>query len=567
MWQQILDMLPVGIIVYDNNNAIAHINNLAREILDYDRSLPGVLVNTIEVAKITVNDKIYVTRRVNLDGGLAKSAILLIDITDWHFYWDELKEQRELIKELEDTFNSSFDEIYVIDGDGVTKRINQAGETNYGVPVEQLLGKNVRDLEREGFYNPSVSKLVLQERKRLTITQKTIQGKHLIATGNPTFDEKGDIVRIVVNSRDISELFNLKKQLEVTEQLVENYRRQLLKLSEEKINNFELIAQSQQMKRVLEIVDNVAKVDSTVLIMGESGVGKGVMASRLHKLSKRAGGAYLTISCGAIPEQLLESELFGYEGGAFTGARKEGKKGLLELASGGTVFLDEITELSLNLQVKLLQAIQEKKLMRVGGSKYIDIDVRFVAATNRDIQRMVEEGQFREDLYYRLNVIPIIIPPLRYRQEDIPVLINYFLEKLNCKYEKDKIISSEAVEVLCNYNWPGNVRELENLVERLLVTKECSEITVGHLPDYIFDGKSRFPNRVYVVDVCPLKEAVEELEKQLVTIAYKRYKNTYKIAEALEINQSTAVRKIQKYQLSPTSEQRQAFRKARQRKN
>lgn len=556
MWQQILDLLPVGIIVYDNNNAIAHINNLAREILDCDKSLPGVIENTIEVAKITVNEKIYVTRRINLAGGPAQSAVLIIDITDWHFYWDELKEQRDMIKELEDTFNSSFDEIYVIDGSGVTKRINQAGETYYGVPVEQLLGKNVDDLEREGFYNPSVSKLVLQERKRITITQKTIQGKHLIATGNPIFNEKGEIIRIVVNSRDISELFNLRKQLEDTEQLVESYRRQLLKLSEEKVHSFELIAQSQQMKRVLEMVDNVAKVDSTVLIMGESGVGKGVVASRLHKLSKRAGGPYITISCGAIPEHLLESELFGYEGGAFTGARKEGKKGLLELASGGTVFLDEITELSLNLQVKLLQAIQEKKLMRVGGSKYIDIDVRFVAATNRDIQRMVQEGQFREDLYYRLNVIPIIIPPLRYRQEDIPVLINYFLDKLNCKYEKDKSISVEAVEVLCNYNWPGNVRELENLVERLLVTKECSEIAVGHLPDYIFDGKSRLPNRVYVVDVCPLKEAVEELEKQLVTIAYKRYKNTYKIAEALEINQSTAVRKIQKYQLSPTSEQR-----------
>lgn len=563
MWQKILDMLPVGIIIYDDSSAIVGINKLAEEILDYDKALVSVIENTIEAAKITVNDKIYVTRRIRMDGEPALTAVLLVDISGWNFYWDELNEQRELIKELEDTFNSSFDEIYVIDGSGVTRRINQAGVTNYGVPVEQLLGKSVIDLEREGYYNPSVCRMVFQEKKRLTITQKTIKGKHLIATGNPIFNENGEIIRIVVNSRDISELLNLKKQLEDTEQLAESYRRQLLKLSEEKINSYELIAQSQQMKRVLEMVDNVAKVDSTVLIMGESGVGKGVVASRLHKLSKRANGPYVTISCGAIPEHLLESELFGYEGGAFTGARREGKKGLLELASGGTVFLDEITELSLNLQVKLLQVIQEKKLIRVGGGKYIDVDIRFVAATNRDIQRMVQEGQFREDLYYRLNVIPIIIPPLRYRQEDIPVLINYFLEKLNCKYDKDKIISSEAIEVLCSYNWPGNVRELENLVERLLVTKECSEIAVGHLPDYIFDGKSRFPNRVYVVDICPLKEAVEELEKQLVTIAYNRYKNTYKIAEALDINQSTAVRKIQKYQLSATSGQRQAFKRSR----
>ncbi|MGQ9826170.1 MAG: sigma-54 interaction domain-containing protein, partial [Desulfotomaculales bacterium] len=326
-------------------------------------------------------------------------------------------------------------------------------------------------------------------------------------------------------------------------------RRQLLKLSQEKIKSSEVVARSQQMKRVLEMVDKVAQVDSTVLIMGESGVGKGVVASRLHRLSRRAGGPFITINCGAIPEPLLESELFGYEGGAFTGARKEGKKGLLELADGGTVFLDEITDLPLNLQVKLLQVIQEKKLIRVGGSRYRDVDIRFVAATNRDIQRMVAEGSFREDLYYRLNVIPVIIPPLRYRREDIPALIEYFLNQLNAKYETGKKFSPEAMKFLAGYNWPGNVRELENLVERLVVTTEGNEIGVGHLPEYIFEGGSRSQSRVYVLDICPLKEAMEEVERQLLTMAYGRLKNTYKVADALAINQSTVVRKIQKYRL------------------
>ncbi|MEW6275361.1 MAG: sigma 54-interacting transcriptional regulator [Bacillota bacterium] len=461
---------------------------------------------------------------------------------------------------MEDIFNSSYDEIFVIDGKGITKRINKVGETYYGVPVEQMIGKNIIELEKEGYFTPSVTRLVFQEKKRVTITQKTKSGKHLIVTGNPIFNENGEIVRVVVNSRDVSELLNLRKQLEDTEQLVESYRQQLLKLSREKIQSHEVVARSPQMKRVLEMVDKVAQVDSTVLIMGESGVGKGVVASRLHKLSRRAGGPFITINCGAIPEQLLESELFGYEGGAFTGARKEGKKGLLELANGGTVFLDEITDLPLSLQVKLLQVIQEKKLIRVGGNKYVDVDIRFVAATNRDIQRMVAEGSFREDLYYRLNVIPVIIPPLRYRQEDIPALIEHFLGQLNARYETGKKFSAEALEILKNYHWPGNVRELENLAERLLVTTEGSEIGVGHLPEYIFEGKSRSPNRVYILDICPLKDAMEELEKQLVAMAYARLKNTYKVADALAINQSTVVRKIQKYQLVPSPDRRRGRR-------
>jgi len=302
-------------------------------------------------------------------------------------------------------------------------------------------------------------------------------------------------------------------------------------------------------------------VDSTVLIMGEPGVGKGVISSRLHKLSKRSNGQFITVNCGAVPEHLLESELFGCEDGASNGTRKGVKKGLLELADGGTVFFDDITELPLSLQVKLLRVIQEQKLMRVGGNKYISVDIRFVAAANRDIQRLVEQGRFREDLYYRLNVIPIIIPPLRYRQEDIPALIEYFLEKLNIKYGTNKKFSREAIEVLRNYNWPGNVRELENLVERLQVTKEGNEISVSHLPEYIFESNSRFPNRIYVLDICPLKEAVEELEKQLVTIAYNRLQNTYKVAEALAINQSTVVRKIQKYKLLSSRERKGIKRK------
>lgn len=562
-----MNLLSVGMIVFGQRKEVIAINQRACDLLgfNYDENkenylslisrspLGDYLVNGCKPGnyRMKMDNREFVVIVQNINNGSIDSIISLVDISEWDFYWRELEEQKELAKEIEGIFNSSYDEIFVSDGKGIIKRINKVGESYYGVPVESMVGKSVFELEKKGYFNPSVTKLVFRERKRVTITQKTKSGKHLIATGNPIFDENGEITRVVINSRDVSELLNLRKQLEDTEQLVESYRQQLLKLSQEKIRLNELIAQSSQMKRILEMVDQVAQVDSSVLIMGESGVGKGVVASRLHSLSKRSGGPFITIKCGAIPEHLLESELFGYEGGAFTGAQIEGKRGLLELASGGTLFLDEITELSLRLQVKLLQVIQEKRLVRLGGSKFIDVDIRFVATTIRDIQRMVAEGLFREDLYYDLNVIPIIIPPLRYRQEDISVLIDYFLDRVNSKYEKNKKFSPEAKEILLNYNFPGNVRELENLVERLLVTNEGNEITVDFLPEYLFEEHNRSINRVNVLDICHLKEAVEELEKQLISMAYTRFKNTYKVAEVLAINQSTVVRKIKKYRLMP----------------
>ncbi|MCL6560032.1 MAG: sigma 54-interacting transcriptional regulator, partial [Firmicutes bacterium] len=298
---------------------------------------------------------------------------------------------------------------------------------------------------------------------------------------------------------------------------------------------------------LLDLVEKIALVDSTVLITGESGVGKGVIAAKIHKLSKRQAGPFIAINCCAIPANLLESELFGYEPGAFTGARKEGKKGLIQLGDGGTVFLDEVAELPLNLQVKLLHVIEQKVIIRVGGSKQINVNVRFIAATNRDIKQMVKDGSFREDLYYRLNVIPLTIQPLRYRSDDIIPLIEHFLNIYNARYGTSKKFSPEARDILAKYHWPGNVREVENIVERMLVTTESGDILPVHLPDYIINASESPNNRVYVLDLCPLNEAIEQLEKQLIQKAYERYCNTYLMADALRINQSTVVRKMKRY--------------------
>lgn len=548
-------------------------NRAAEDLLGVERSavagrqigdvLPAALVEQLwpqdgspSGRKVEINGRKVAVQVNPLVGeeGAGGTMLVLQDIS----LCESLREAKE---ELEAIFNSSYDEIYVVDGEGYTRRVNKIGESYYGVEVEKIIGKHYSEMEEEGYFNPSVSRRVFEERRRVTMVQHTKTGKTLIVTGNPVFDDSGRITRIVVNSRDVSELINLKQRLEDTEQLVDNYRRLVMYLRQEKLENTEIIAASPQMKQVLDLVDRVAQVDSTILITGESGVGKGVVASRIHRLSKRHKGPFITINCGAIPENLLESELFGYEPGAFTGARREGKKGLIEMGDGGTVFLDEVADLPLNLQVKLLQVIQEKKLMRVGGSQQIAVNVRFIAATNRDVQKMVREGLFREDLYYRLNVVPVTIPPLRYRKEDIVPLIEHFVNKFNLKYDMNKHFSPEVLDVLVKYHWPGNVREVENLVERLMVTTDSNLIETVHIPDYIINSNGELPGRVYVLGICPLKQAVDEVERQLIMLASQRCKTTYEMASALQVNQSTIVRKIQKYRVHPTGSKQKKFMK------
>jgi transcriptional regulator with PAS, ATPase and Fis domain len=282
-----------------------------------------------------------------------------------------------------------------------------------------------------------------------------------------------------------------------------------------------------------------------VLILGESGVGKEMVANLIHETSDRKNSPFIKVNCGAIPENLLESELFGYEGGAFTGAKKEGKMGLFELANKGTLFLDEIAEMPLALQVKLLRVLQEREVMRVGGVKPVAVNVRIIAATNRNLHEDVQKGNFREDLYYRLNVIPLSILPLRERREDILPLASYFIEQFNQKYLTKKTLSAETAEAFELYNWPGNVRELQNIVERLIVMSDGDEIQHLHLPEEITNLSSN-RDKVQVLDILPLKECMEMAEKQLLRLAKQKYSSTVKIADALQVNQSTISRKLQK---------------------
>jgi len=307
-----------------------------------------------------------------------------------------------------------------------------------------------------------------------------------------------------------------------------------------------MVAYSPAMESVIALMQKVSSVSSTVLITGASGVGKEVVARYIHRTGNRSCEPFVKINCAAIPETLLESELFGYEEGAFTGARRSGKPGLIELASGGTLFLDEITEMPMALQAKLLQVLQEKCLVRVGGTRQIRVDARVIAATNRDIERAVKEGRFRNDLYYRLNVIPIRVPSLVERAGDIAPLTYHFLEKWGARYGRPHQISREAREALDKYSWPGNVRELENMLEFLVVTVDAPVIGIEHIPAHIRSARGQDAAAVRVSGIMPLRRAVEEVERQLIERASETCPSTYAIARALGVNQSTIVRKIQR---------------------
>ncbi len=312
----------------------------------------------------------------------------------------------------------------------------------------------------------------------------------------------------------------------------------------------EVIGKSEEIERVFGLVDKVADTDSTILVCGESGTGKELVARAIHYRSSRSNAPFVSINCGALPENLLESELFGHVKGSFTGAIKD-KDGLFKVASGGTFFLDEVGETSPAIQVKLLRVLQEREIIPVGGTSSIKVSARLIAATNADLEKAVHSETFRADLYYRLNVIPIMIPPLRHRRDDIPLLVNHFLKMNSEKTRKNKTISDEAMELLKNYDWPGNVRELENIIERAVILQDGDRVDLCDLPDKIrLQSKEK---RKIVMDKAQM--TLEELEKEyLISVLEESNWQKKKASSILGINASTLYRKIQRYGLDRDKE-------------
>lgn len=498
--------------------------------------------------KHTINGYTIITNRAPIikDGKIIGATAVFQDISEIEKLNNELQITKSSLEEIESIIESSYDGIMIADNEGKVLMVNSAWEHICGMKREEVVGERTKDLVNQGFYNKSAVETTLRTGKTSTVMLKMTSGKNkgqkILGTGTPQFDKNGNLVKVIANIRNITELIDLKTQLEQTKELTQKYSSEIMEMRRLNQKFPDIIAVSSEMQATMEMVSRAAEVDATVLITGESGVGKELIAKYLHKLSSRNEKPFIKINCAAIPANLLESELFGYMPGAFTGANKQGKIGLFELANEGTLLLDEIGEMPFELQAKLLRALQSKEVFRIGGKESIQIDTRILAATNRNLKEMMQRGDFREDLYYRLNIINIDLFPLRKRIADIPPLIMYLLEKYNKKHKRDKSISMQTVDALIEYQWPGNVRELENLVERLVVLTDEKDIQIYHLPEsYRTSNTPDFS--VSVNGILPLKTAVAEVEKQLLIKAKQKYGSTRKMAKALGVDQSTIVRK------------------------
>lgn len=467
-------------------------------------------------------------------------------LLDYSIINGDEEELRYRVKQLYGILESSHDGIFLTDGDANTIFINKAYEKIAGIKREQILGKNMGFLEKKGVVSKSSTLMVLKNKKSVTIEQEFKNGKKVLVSSSPIADEKGDIAMVVTNVRDVTELYELKSELEKKIELTQKYYLELELMRRHIHENSDIIAVDQKMIEVLEAAGKVSKVDTTVLLLGETGAGKEVVAKFIHRNSNRSDKAFIKVNCGAIPENLIESELFGYEKGAFTGANREGKIGIFELADKGTIFLDEIGELPLDMQVKLLRVLQEEEIKRVGGTSTIKVDVKVIAATNRNLKEMVDSKQFRADLYYRLNIIPIRLPPLKERLEDIEPLILYFLGILNEKYNMNKTISQGALNCLKQYEWPGNVRELRNIIERVSIMCPGDRIMTEDLP--IAGITSCEPDKFVLYNTnLSMKDAVEKLEASMIESAFEKHGNVRAAAKELGIDASTFVRKRQRY--------------------
>ncbi|WP_025749780.1 sigma-54 interaction domain-containing protein [Priestia megaterium] len=546
--EELIEEFPFSIVIYQKDLQIRIANKRAG-------SLPNVFYQNEEIKRQVqrcFSQEDNSKERVQVIDGHKKyiqfyymSELELVSVLIMDDYITEYEKYKSESMDLKAIFETSYDVMYVSDGEGNTIRASSGCLELWGKKENELIGRNVIDLEKEGIYTPSITRLVLEQKKKVSAIQTTKEGRRLMVVGTPIKNEQGEVIRVINASRDITEVSQMQSEISEMKRLIAGYKQELMELKKDKTEKVKLISYSKKMEKTLELARRVANVDSTVLILGESGVGKEMVANLIHETSDRKNSPFIKVNCGAIPENLLESELFGYEGGAFTGAKKEGKMGLFELANKGTLFLDEIAEMPLALQVKLLRVLQEREVMRVGGVKPVAVNVRIIAATNRNLHEDVQKGNFREDLYYRLNVIPLSILPLRERREDILPLASYFIEQFNQKYLTKKALSAETAEAFELYNWPGNVRELQNIVERLIVMSDGDEIQHLHLPEEITNLSSN-KDKVQVLDILPLKECMEMAEKQLLRLAKQKYSSTVKIADALQVNQSTISRKLQK---------------------
>jgi PAS domain S-box-containing protein len=567
IFKAICDSSFFAVLATDREGYILYMNDQAKEILDFhedfnarpmhiskydSKSWEGfkAVIETGErqvgVPLLVSSSRHVVTTRSPIlwNGEVIGVMSVFQDMAAYEQISERLSKYKKRATEVESIIESSYDGIYVTDGDANTIQVNSAYEKISGIRKDEVIGRNMQELVDEGFFDESATLKVLETRRSVTLNQKMKTGVEVLVTGNPIFDDEGKIKMVVTNVRDLTDLVELNRQLERSRAMKGAYKERLQELQRSTAGGDSLVMASEEMLYVYEMVERVSDTDATVLIYGETGVGKDRVSEEIHNKSTRAEkGIFVKINCGAIPETLLESELFGYESGAFTGAKKEGKAGLFEVADGGTLFLDEVESMPMILQSKLLRVLQNFEITRVGGTKPKKVDVRLICASNQDLKDLIDKKEFRADLYYRLNVVPIYIPPLRERREDIPYLVNMFLNRFNRRYGKKKTLGKEVYDLLREYAWPGNVREVANLIERMVVVTSTDNITAYHLP-------LEFDRRARMSDLCPgetLKDHLDHVERAVIKNALKTHGNARRAAPHLGLDPSTLTRKIKKF--------------------
>lgn len=551
--------IPNGIIVVNKENVIIYVNRAAAELLEKepqdilnrraDEVIPhSCLHKILQTGKTEITEKqqinhytVITTRSpILLNDQIIGAVAIFQDISSIEKISKELNEVKELQEKLNLVLQSVTDLIgltdekgdFIFSNEGMDKLLKKReGKRN----IREIIGKT-------GWED-----LIRRRNPFMKVTKH--KGQSFITKVNPVIVEK-EIRGTVATMTPLDDVKQLLEKIDIMEQRTRYLEQELSKHKGLSSAFHKIIGNSETLKDALTIADKVAKTHSTVLITGESGTGKELVARAIHEASPRKNHPFIRVNCAAIPPQLMESELFGYEKGAFTGAYKT-HRGKFELADKGTIFLDEIGDLNLELQGKLLRVLQEKEIVRIGGFSTIHLDVRVIAATNRDLAKMVEEGTFREDLYYRLNVVPIHLPPLRARKEDIPLLVEAFRVELNARLGKNiKGYEKGFIEALCNYHWPGNIRELQNIMERLFNLADGDYLLCKDLPHYISNPHAPDSSKGQEETIVLSKDKpLHEYEKQIFAYACQFYPSFNQLAKSLGITHKTAASKIRKYKL------------------
>jgi PAS domain S-box-containing protein len=562
----LLDSCHNGVVVINTEGLVTLYNKAARKIFnDGERPVVGEhfkdvrpetwpdLKRVLETGQPQIGRKIELPQAtiianrspITVDGSVVGVVSVFQDISEYEKIISELRAYQQVRRELEAIFESSYDGLYITDGRANTIRVNSAYERITGLSAQTLIGRNMRDLVKEKVFDYSSTLEVLKEKKPVTLVQRIKGQKEVMVTGSPIFGENNHIAFVVTNVRDITELNRLRADLadarRISSKMYEYFREH--KELEHALDK--IVVKSPKMIQAIRKAIKVAGSGTSVILYGESGVGKSMLADLIHQMSPRKDRPLVRINCGAIPESLIESELFGYDRGAFTGAAQGGKAGLMEAAHSGSLVLDEVAELSLSVQVKLLEAIERKTFIRLGATRPTQVDVRIIAATHQNLEDRVKGGLFRKDLYYRLNGVPIEIPPLRDRSEDIaPIALNV-LGMLNQTQGTRKRMAPEVLDCLQKYAYPGNVRELVHIIERVFTMSEKEVIEAGELPAEVLSTAPVIP-RLGSGDMT-LARALDMFEEHLIRDVLKRSGSPHEAAQTLGVHYSTLWRKLKKY--------------------